>query len=270
MKKPIRFTFLCLTALTALCLLSACRGNTGADAPAPAAPAQTPAAALPTEQTAIPATDAPTLTQEARQAYAAALSALLNAHTLPDGTDLGYDASMSAEGNQFALCDVNADGLDELIVMYTTTFTAGQTAGIYAYDGGQLRCLLTEYPLLTFYDNGMIQAGWSHNHGLSADFWPYTLYRYSESAGGFENCGMVSAWEKAFAAADGDGKPYPDAVDTDGAGSVYFIFPNEEYEEVAPVSAADYHAWREAQLGGAQERTLPFLALTSENIAALQ
>lgn len=274
-----------LLLCAALALLSACTAGAPAATPAPTdAPSadmtvQPMATAVPTETpTQLPqltnapadATDTPTVDTAAQKAaYRDALQTLLDTHTLPDGTDCGEQPGGDPAGNQFAIVDIDGDGRDELILVYTTTYTAGQTASIWDYDDTTetLRAELIEYPLLTFYTNNMIQAGWSHNQGLAGSFWPYTLYRYDAASDSYQSVAMVDAWEKAFAATDTQGAAFPDAIDAAGAGIVYYIMTNGVYETVAPVSAADYQLWRDSQLNGAAEQAVSFTALTAENIA---
>ena len=270
----------CIACALALCCAMGCAGQAKQTEEAPSAPvvmqteqAEEPQApqftAIPAAETASPAPDE---AGERNDAFRAALRALLDTHVLPDGTDAGYQEGMSDEGNQFAVYDVDGDGRDELVVLYTTTYMAGQTAGVYAFDGAgkPLRAKLTEYPLLTFYSNGVIQAGWSHNQGLAGEFWPYTLYRYDAAADAYAPVGMADAWEKAFAPVNFNGEAFPDALDAQGAGVVYYLIPGGEYQEVPPSSAAEYEAWRAQALAGAAEIALPLLPLTDESIETLR
>ena len=255
---------LCL-GFVALCL-PGCAGKQNAASPAqtpvtlPGEPADTPAAA-PVQQEAA-------LTENARAAYKAALTDLLNSHALPDGTDLGHDEFGDPAGNRFAVCDVDRDGRRELILVYTTTAMAGQTAGVYDYDEAarQLRSELTEYPLLTFYDNGVIKALWSHNQGLGGDFWPYSFYRYDADKDVYTLTGMADAWEKALSPTDFQGNPYPEDLDTGKTGYVYYLIDGPEYREVPPVDASAYESWADGYLSGAAELAVAFWALTEENI----
>mgnify|MGYP006990178543 CR=1 FL=1 len=50
-----------------------------------------------------------------------------------------------------------------------SAFSAAQgSCSALDYDeaAGAVRMEFSNFPLLTFYDNGVIQAGWSHNQGL--------------------------------------------------------------------------------------------------------
>lgn len=172
------------------------------------------AAQVPTETDSLSASAEPSvpdpiqlplspLTEEhaaARTAYVSVLEQLLESHCLPDGSALGSgDVNQDLSGDCFAVCDVDQDGAEELIVLHTSDMMAGQTAYVFAWDpdAGQIRTQLQEFPALTFYESGAVQADWSHNQGKGGSFWPYTLYRYDEIQDLYVEVGSVDAWEKA-------------------------------------------------------------------------
>ena len=117
-----------------------------------------------------------------RHIYNGVLSQIVAARRLPDGE---LDASQLDDGfgemrdNHFAITDIDGDGMEELIINYSNACMAGMETIIYGFNPtvGQLKRELTEFPALTFYDNGMIRAEASHNH-TSGEFWPFTLYQY--------------------------------------------------------------------------------------------
>ncbi len=202
----------------------------------------------------------------AREAYAAALEDLLYGNRLPDGTLCDpYDGRGL---NQFAVFDVDGDGAEELVLLFTNTYTAGMAGYVCAYDRGTgaLRTQLIEFPMLTFYDNGAVTAGWSHNQGRAGDsLWPYTLYRYDAASDSYVQAAMVDAWSKDYAREAGLAEPFPEGIDRSGAGVVYYIM-TDSYDPIRPVDAADYEAWRTEQLGGAEELAPPYRDLTEANI----
>lgn len=207
-----------------------------------------------------------------RAAYATALENLRVSHRLPDAQqDLGPDDNWpdGATYNHFAVFDVDMDGKDELLVEYTNTFMAGQAAAIYGFDedSDTLHRELLEFPMWTFYDNGVITVGWSHNQGYAGDaLWPYTVYRYDGTTDTYLQVGMVDAWDRTLSQTYYEGTAFPTDVDQDGDGIVYLL--TQDGKETT-VDGAAYLQWRDAQLGGAQKMTIPFVSLTDENIAAL-
>lgn len=142
--------------------------------------------------------------------------------------------------NRFSVCDVDGDGREELILLYTTTIVAGERGFVYDWDEatGELRKQLEEFPLLTFYDNGAVMAGWSHNQGNGGSFWPYFLYQYLPETDSYQQVGAVDAWDKALGL-----EGYPDEVDASKTGFVYYITTEGDITWDHPVDASQYQAW---------------------------
>ncbi len=146
-----------------LCVtLAACNNNqtvkiddNSADLSPPASPT---ASATVTDTPAEPDNPADNL-DDMYNAYFTALENLIQNHILPGGIDGGEQSGDMSE-NKFAVYDVDNDGKEELIILYTTTITAGMAGYIFAYDNetGVLQTKLHEFPSLTFYDNGIIKA----------------------------------------------------------------------------------------------------------------
>ena len=160
------------------------------------APAPSPSA--PTAVTELQTAPLTAENQDVHALYAQILKTLLDENRLPDdlndpGDYIGTVAEREAMAeNQFAVCDVDGDGREELVIQYlTANMVAGMRALIYDTDeNGGLRLQFSEFPNLTFYDNGAIQAGWSHNQGLAegtldANYFQHTPYlnSYNESNG---------------------------------------------------------------------------------------
>jgi hypothetical protein len=145
---------------------------------------------------------------------------------------------------------------------------AGMVAGVYSYDEttGKFTEELNTFPALTFYDNGTVTMGWSHNQGLAGEFWPYTVYQYNADTGAFENVGYVDAWQKEYFEEDWSGNPVPDSVDADGDGFVYFLNGDSDN----PADGAEYEAWRNSLFGTANVIEIDEQYLTQENIDGLR
>jgi len=172
--------------------------------------------------------------------------------------------------NRFAIFDVDGDGQEELILEHASAAaTAGLSTEVCGYVDGELVTKLSEFPDLTFYENGAVKAGWSHNQGLGGRVWPYTLYQYDAATDTYVRAGMVDAWDKALRDTDYDGNPFPDDVDADGDWLVYYIMTGGMYERKDPVDGADHQAWLDSYTGGALPMEIPYQALTAENVAAL-
>ncbi|WP_455580976.1 hypothetical protein [Dysosmobacter sp.] len=234
------------------------------------------------EQSEVPAEQAPQmspLTEEstsARKAYAAALKTLLDTNVLPDGTDFsdGYigsiqDRERMAE-NKFTVYDVDGDGREELVLLYAAApAMAGMAGFVYDYDAQKqaLRSQLTEFPALTFYENGAVKADWSHNQGKAGEgFWPYNLYLYDQETDSYQEAASVDAWDRETFPEE-----YPSTADTSDTGRVYYIYRDlaAEWDQIDPVDESAYQSWLDDCLGGAGELSLPYLSLTAEHIQSL-
>ena len=236
------------------------------------APAPSPSA--PTAVTELQTAPLTAENQDVRSLYAQVLKTLLDENRLPDdlndpGDYIGTVAEREAMAeNQFAVCDVDGDGREELVIQYlTANMVAGMRALIYDTDENGGLCLqFSEFPNLTFYDNGAIQAGWSHNQGLAGDFWPYTLYVYNPESDLYRDVGSVDAWSRDF-----QPQNYPADTDTSNSGFVYYVYRDmgTEYGVIPPVDESEYLQWREEYLAGAAELELPWQSLTAEQIHTL-
>lgn len=204
--------------------------------------------------------------EEARKAaYISILENLYTNHIFPNDKDYGFMGDISE--NKFAVYDVDSDGKDELLIAYTSTSTAGMIGIIYDYDSesGAVREEFSEFPALQCYNNGVIEASWSHNQGLAGEFWPYTLYQYNQEADTYVKVGMADAWDKSLSEVNFEGEPFPEETDADGDGIVYYIM-TEEYKLDTPVDGEEYNKWRNSYVGEAKQIEIPFINLTEENI----
>ena len=230
---------------------------------------------MPRELSPPPEAEPPAVTPdpEARATFTAALEALISDYVLPGGVPVdppGTQDGMAA--NQFAVCDVDGDGEEELVIGYVSGMYAGYRGMVYRYDpaSGRLETQLEEFPMLTFYDNGAVQAGWSHNQGRGGRFWPYTLYQYQPGEDGYSCVGSADAYDFEIAA-NNNFLDYPHETDTSGAGFVFYLYPEslDDYGQAPAVDLSDYLAWREEYVSGANRLAVPYQALTRENVAAL-
>jgi len=215
---------------------------------------------------------------ERKAAYKAALEGIFYNNVYPDGSDCGMFEGSDMYDNQFAIYDVDKDGKDELIVKYTTTATAGMIEYIFDYDNsGNAVVQFSEFPSMTFYDNGIIEVGASHNQGYSGEFWPYSLYQYNSGSDTYDPVAHVSAYDKALVDSiakeqiDSGFTPnvtYPDNIDTSKSGFVYFIIPEGESKS-DPVDVTKYDEWHDSFIGGASVIEIPFVSFTEENISGI-
>lgn len=272
MKRFLSILFL----FSLLISLTAC-GGAPRDDVSPHAP---PEAAPPEGPADIPEASDPAGDEARRAVFARILRTAHDQQLLPDGIELDSGGSVeSIEGNLFALHDVDGDGAEELILLWQNACMAGQMELVYGYGetAHEVRQELRECPGVIFYDNGAVEAPWSHNQGWANEFWPYRLYRYHSGTDTYENMGAVDAWDKTVAS---DG--FPLDVDADGDGMVYVLLTDNWnytthrdpgtgaeywYYEEPPVDGEEYLRWRDGIVGDAEALELSFLPLTAENIA---
>ncbi len=209
---------------------------------------------------------------ERKEAYLSVLEGVYYDHVLPEGRDLWVDDYFDMSNNYFAVCDIDSDGKEELIIQYTTAGMGGMTEVIYGYDSVSktVREEIMEFPMLTYYENGIIEAGWSHNQGAGGDFWPFTVYRYDGASDTYKWLGSAEAWDSSYREADFEGNAFPEEIDVDGDGVLYYLASVKENGDVdwhpAPVDREAYDQWRDAYLKGAEQAVVPYLSLTEENI----
>lgn len=208
-----------------------------------------------------------------RHYYGGVLSQITGARQLPDGdldTSFLDDGSGQMRDNRFAVTDIDGDGREELIVSYSTACMASMFELVYDYDpvSEELKMQFIAFPALTYYDNGFIKAEWSHNQGYG-ELWPFTLYRYDTGNDSYVEAGAVDTWDKAISETWFENQPFPDVLDTDGDGTLYYICrEGEEYTysyEDYKYNKADYEAWYGELMDGAKEITVPYQPIVYES-----
>lgn len=190
-------------------------------------------------------------------------------HVLPDGTDIGYDVNFGPmENNEFAICDVDGDGEEELILTQATAPVAGMCQWVYGYDAetDSVYEKLSIFPNTDYYTGGLVLGGWSHNQGMGGELiWPYTLMGYNPSARVYEVICHVDSWDKSRGV-DWEGNAYPEDKDPDDVGTVFLVTQNGE---TTILSKAEYDAWRAELFGSSELIELNILKMTEDNIRAV-
>lgn len=204
------------------------------------------------------------------EAYQFALQQISFEHVYPDGTDTGFDGECGfIEENHFALADINYDGIEELIVQFVTAPMERNIETVYTYNEAEnaVHVVLTAFPAVAYYENGMVKEEWSYGSGLAGEeYWPYNLYQYQADKGTYELIAEVNMWSKAVELVDYKGDPYPEDVDAENAGTVFILTRNGITETV---SKSDYEAWLSEVMGDAQLIQVTYQSLSEENIKAV-
>lgn len=211
---------------------------------------------------------------EMLRAYVTVLEGLYYDEELPEN-DVEVEFMYTTYNDLFAICDIDSDGKDELYISHIATYNAGMFSVIYGYDEGKLHRELLADTLLAFYDNGVMIQKAMHNHGMAAgedsDFWPYSLYQYDNGTDSYISIANVEAWDKSYIETDWEGNAFPDEVDMDGDGRVYYVMPGEKYERNEPMDNVAYQDWYASYMEGATARyKLPAVDLNKESIEELE
>ena len=209
------------------------------------------------------------LDKERLMIYEKTLKNLYENGLLPDGMDADFDIDADKTEDKFAICDIDNDGKDELLIAHTSTAVTGMTELIYDYDENkkELKAELHSFPFLQYYDNGVIIADWSHNQGKAGDeFWPYTLYQYDSLKDEYKQVGMVDAWDKSYTEEVYPDEKFPSEVDKDGNGMIYYIMSGDTFQYENSVDDDAYQIWRSTYLKNANKVNVPYQSLTIENI----
>ena len=140
------------------------------------------------------------------------------------------------------------------------------TAKIYDYDeaSGELYEELSQFPMLTFYDNATIGAGISHNQGYAGEFWPYTFYTYDAANDSYRAEYFVDAWDKSLSDVNYNGEAFPDDADKDGDGIVYYLDAPDGSETGEPLDRDAFDQLISENVGN--EENIPFQDLTEDAI----
>ncbi|MCR5815185.1 MAG: hypothetical protein K6G15_11950 [Desulfovibrio sp.] len=209
-------------------------------------------------------------------AYLKAAQAFLEQHMLPNGEAIDKDelGGNFAE-NEFAICDVNGDGLPELLIRFQSGSMASSMEFVSGFDEkkGTLTVQLTATPGVEYFKNGCAKEKAAHNQGLAGEFWPYSFSVYDPKKGIYEEKGSVDAWSKeAYPTNPFDNdKPFPKAMDVTGDGFVYFINDAsfQGAKEDQPVDTPVYQAWVGHYLGGAEPVKVEWLPATASGLKSL-
>lgn len=193
------------------------------------------------------------------EAYQEALRQLLEEHIWLD--EYHYrDDEWDVEYFAFGISDVDMDGDPELIVRID------RNTCVYGYDREQAELIreLEGGIRCRFYDNATAQLDSNHQtNGLAGRFWPYEASKYDEKVGEYQGIGSVDAFDLEIMKEVGAESIYPQEIDIEGAGFVYYITRDEEK---TAMSQMEYNVWYESIFGGAEEIEVNYWPLTAEDI----
>ena len=205
--------------------------------------------------------------------YREAMQNMLDNRVFPNGQELytneGDDETVWGD-NQFAITDIDGDGIDELLINFGNAPMAGEQFFVFQYDpdSDTFKEELTEFLAVEFYDNGYVTVQASHNQGMAGEFWPYAIYKYDAAKDTYEQKYYIDAWDKEYFPEDYEGNAYPEDVDTSRTGIVYYIY-TDVTKEVDPADKTAYDQVVAETYGSANKISAAYQEITQENIDAI-
>lgn len=201
--------------------------------------------------------------------FGEALMQLIMYNKLPDGSIANdLDGKIDGTYDRFAICDIDQDGEMELLINISSGSMAAAGQSIYRVNAARtgLEYVWSFDTDVTFYDTGFVKEDWSHNQGLSSNFWPYSIYQ--RTSRGYSAVGGADAWEKTYMKFDFEGNPFPDKVDLNRNGIIYFISDENGIDYSNPVDDAEYKKYEKRFFGDADELYIPWQSLKLDNVKA--
>ncbi len=211
-----------------------------------------------------------TISPELYRIYMDAVKQLADNKLFPNGQPAYpyIDEGVQSE-NGYQIMDVDGDGRHELLINYPNGDSmAAMCYYIFDYDMEQkaFYAQLEEWPGVTIYDNGIIIAMASHNHGRSSldDFWPYSVYQYEKSTDTYKRLAWVDAWQNILYDGAEPDADFPHEKDIDGDGVLYY-FPNENtFEPEIIMDNATYEKWIQDLIAGAKKIDIVYKNIIEE------
>ncbi len=221
---------------------------------------------------AVPAVAAPTsYDQGLYNSYYSALIGVVEDRETPwfmedqDRIELADDGTYAIDNSSFAVCDIDMDGTDELLLYWENGADVENTLIVMEFDTStgdwhrEITCPLGS----TFYDNGVVIEPLSHNQGLGETVWPYYISEYDSSSGIFEHTGYIDSMEESVC--DRAGVEFPSSYDTDGRGIVYMV-EYSGYSGAYEYSQSSYDSFVSSLTGGASRLLVETHSLSWENM----
>ncbi|MBQ1369229.1 MAG: hypothetical protein IIY45_14265 [Firmicutes bacterium] len=211
--------------------------------------------------------------EENVKAHAAYADILTYIHDHPTEFVEGFtdDPVADVEYNTFAVADISDDGIDELIVVFTNTFMAGQYSRIYTWDAAAQQA--TDYVFMvgaycSFYHGEIVQEFASHNQGPSS-LWPYAVFWYDAEVQAYQYAFSASSVDESL---DPNHNEYKPENDVDGDGVIYYIYkPNHDYsKDPEPLTYDAFQHYVDAYIPEQNLIEMTYVTLTMENINALR
>ena len=195
-------------------------------------------------------------------AYNEAIRAFIEEGRIPPYEEEYFEEP--SEMNQYAICDVNSDGKDELLIRVNDGAMASLCIYVFLYENDEMKQIGTFFAddTTTFYDNKVVTSPLSHGAGSWGEyFWGMDICVYNEELGEYEYKYVTDAWDSSVEGAwHGDDEVFPVEADKDGNGMVYYYieYVNDEYVESEPMDDEAYYAWFDEVVGSGNPIVIPW------------
>lgn len=209
------------------------------------------------------------LQSKSEEAYMKTLMDLQFNGISPVSANIEFDGSKwFMSDNKFAICDIDNDGENELIIQYITDEESKKKEYIYKfnYETQDIELAFCDYPSITYFDDGLLTVDTAYLERPDDDYrWMYKLY--NATAGNFQTIATVNAWYRESTPVNCAGDEYPDEIDCENAGVVYLIFYDNEERKI--FSQSQYDIWYNEVFGNAHAINVHYQNLSEENVWAL-
>lgn len=200
------------------------------------------------------------------QAYVKALSEIVEKQQWPDGTEVPDSSLGISYGvNQFAICDMDKDGKEELLIEINNASMNEMQTKVFDYDdiSKQIVEEWSGLPGCKYYENGVVYVEDLHNQTPGVTLRPFYLFQFSSEKDTYEYAGEVYCHDRGATA-----EVFPDAEDVDGDGVIYYLLDNKSEKRAA--TKEEYEAWLNSYIGEANEVYVPYEELETDNIDSVR
>ncbi|MFQ6793235.1 MAG: hypothetical protein ACLRT4_10700 [Thomasclavelia sp.] len=165
------------------------------------------------------------------------------------------------EQNQFGIGDIDEDGVDEIIINFTTTAMAGMHMEVWEYnsDNNTFEMINTLGANSKFYQDGMVKSPLSHNQSAGTSLWPYIIYQYDQDKNEYETIANAYCYDRDYG--------YVPELDKDNDGIIYYLYKIDETEK--PLTLKEYEQEVDKYIPESKLIDLNMRDFTMDNIEGL-
>ncbi|MBQ7707604.1 MAG: hypothetical protein IJT72_07480 [Lachnospiraceae bacterium] len=194
--------------------------------------------------------------------YNEAIDAFIEEGMIPPYEEEYYETP--SKNNQYAVCDVNDDGKNELLLRVNDADMASLAIYVFLYDDEELKQIGSFFASdeTKFYSNRVVFEPISHGaETWGENFWGQNICVYDEELGKYEYKYVTDAWDSSIEDSwRGEDEVFPTEADKDGNGMVYWLieFENDEYIEGEPLDDEAFNNKLDELTGSATEIDIPW------------